>query len=364
MREDRVVAIYEIRGTQLIEHAPRDFAALDVWERRDLQALLVGQIDVLEPDLKVLAEEYGNWEDAKRRLDILALDRDGHLVVIELKRTNDGGHAELQALRYAAMISTLTFDDAVDAYAKTSARRSEADGTAVEIDARRDLHGFLGVPEDEEPILHEDVRIILVAADFGRELTTAVLWLNRFDRMDIRCVRLRPYDLDGRVLVNVEQIIPLREAADYQVRQRRKEVQRERVTADNRDWTRYTISVGDREIGPQNKRNSIRTLIEELVNEGVDPQRVAGELPAWAFRDVGLDSLQADDLRAAVAATVGGQPERYFLEHPIRHNGRTWVVSKSWGGASVERAMHGLVDAFPSLRVSFRAADSSAGGRR
>ena len=31
-------------------------------------------------------------------------------------RTDDGGHMELQALRYAAMVSTMTFTQAVEAY--------------------------------------------------------------------------------------------------------------------------------------------------------------------------------------------------------------------------------------------------------
>ncbi len=39
------------------------------------------------------------------------LDRQGYAVVVELKRTTDGGHMELQALRYAAMVSTMTSDD-------------------------------------------------------------------------------------------------------------------------------------------------------------------------------------------------------------------------------------------------------------
>jgi hypothetical protein len=45
------------------------------------------------------AEEYGLFEDSRRRMDLLALDHTGTLVVIELKRTDDGGHMELQALR-------------------------------------------------------------------------------------------------------------------------------------------------------------------------------------------------------------------------------------------------------------------------
>jgi len=39
-------------------------------------------------------------------------------VVIELKRTEDGGHMELQAIRYAAMVSAMTFDGAVEIYGR------------------------------------------------------------------------------------------------------------------------------------------------------------------------------------------------------------------------------------------------------
>jgi len=67
------------------------------------------------------------------------------------------------------------------------------------------------------------VRIILVAADFSKELTTSVMWLNQRD-LDIRCVRMRPYRDGARVLVDVQQVIPLPEAQDYIVRIREKAV--------------------------------------------------------------------------------------------------------------------------------------------
>src|SRR5581483_1821192 len=84
-------------------------------ERQDLQRLLKGSISVLGEELLVIAEEFSEWEDSKRRVDLLALDRSGALVVIELKRTEDGGHMELQAVRYAAMISTMGFQQTVAA---------------------------------------------------------------------------------------------------------------------------------------------------------------------------------------------------------------------------------------------------------
>ncbi len=80
-------------------------------------------------DLFVIAEEFGNWEDARRRIDLLALDKAGRLVVIELKRTDDGGHMELQAIRYAAMVSSMGFTEVADAYSAHRAKhRPDAEG--------------------------------------------------------------------------------------------------------------------------------------------------------------------------------------------------------------------------------------------
>lgn len=63
----------------------------------------------------------------------------------------------------------------------------------------------------------------MVSEDFGKELTTAVLWLREWS-IDIRCIRLRPY-LDGsKRLIEVQQIIPLPEADSYQVKLRQKEL--------------------------------------------------------------------------------------------------------------------------------------------
>ncbi len=193
------------------------FSEQKVRERADLQRLLRTQINVLGDDLYVLAEEFGDWEDSKRRIDLLAMDQDGNLVVIELKRTNDGGHMELQAIRYASMVSAMTFERAVQIHADFLAVLGEHAENA-----RERMLEFLNREEPDEESFAPDVRILLVSEDFGKELTTAVLWL-RDREIDIRCIRLRPYqDVDKR-LIDVQQIIPLPEAHEYQVQLREKE---------------------------------------------------------------------------------------------------------------------------------------------
>ena len=209
--------LYEMTPDSFRPLSKASFADLKVRERDDLQRLLRSQIEVLGDDLYVLAEEFSDWEDSRRRIDLLALDQQANLVVIELKRTNDGGHMELQAIRYASMVSTMTFERAEQIHGEFLAGVGEP---AEE--ARTRMLRFLGWEEPDEENFAPDVRIVLVSEDFGKELTTAVLWLRERD-IDIRCVRLRPYQ-DGEIrLIDVQQIIPLPEAHEYQVQVREKE---------------------------------------------------------------------------------------------------------------------------------------------
>jgi hypothetical protein len=277
------VPLYEITGDGLVHHENVTFAELELLERAHLQRLLRDDIRVLAEDLLVVAEEFGQWEDARRRIDLLAVDRTGHLVVIELKRTEEGGHMDLQALRYAAMVSAMRFDEVADAYTSYAARH-RVNG---DIDARGKLLDWFGVDEGEEDAaISSEVRIILVSADFGREITTTVLWLNRFEGMDIRCVRLVPYRLNERILLDVQQIIPLPEAADYQVRLRQKQKQQERSRGDGRDRTRYQVVI-DGQVLPEehSKRQAVRVVVESLVKRGA-PARSIGEVLGGRFRSI------------------------------------------------------------------------------
>jgi len=219
---------------QITDHSFRpipeaSFAEMRIGERTDLQRLLRTQVEVLGPDLYLLTEEFGDWEESKRRIDLLAIDSDANLVVIELKRTQDGGHMELQAIRYASMVSAMTFERAVQIHAEFLARLGQP---AAEAKSR--LLSFLDWDEPDEGTFAEDVRIILVAADFSKELTTAVLWLRDRD-IDICCIRFRPYLDNTTTMVDVQQIIPLPEAHDYQVQLREKEQQGRRQRAERYD---------------------------------------------------------------------------------------------------------------------------------
>lgn len=223
------MSLYEMTADAFRPLNQASFANMKVLERGDLQRLLRTQIDVLGNDLYVLTEEFGEWEDSRRRIDLLAIDREANLVVIELKRTTDGGHMELQSIRYASMVSAITFERAEQIHAEFLARINEP----VE-EARSRMLTFLNWDEPDEENFAQDVRIILVSEDFGKELTTAVLWLRDRD-IDIRCVRLRPYQDGATRLIDVQQIIPLPEANEYQVQLRQKEQVGRKIRAERYD---------------------------------------------------------------------------------------------------------------------------------
>ena len=163
------MSIFELEKDQIVQLPETSFIAEGVKERKDLQKILRSRIDILDPDLLVIAEEYGNWEESRCRIDLLALDRNANLVVIELKRTEGGGHMELQALRYAAMVSTMTFAQAVEAY------RGVLTLDGKDTDPEQEILDFLAWDDVDEESFASDVRLLLVAQDFSRELTTAVM---------------------------------------------------------------------------------------------------------------------------------------------------------------------------------------------
>lgn len=130
------------------------FAQEGLLERTHLQAALRDHIELVDRNLLVVAEEFGDFEGAHRRIDLLCLSREGRLVVLELKRTVDGGHMELQAIRYAAMVSTMTFQLLVSAFARYRRERGVTDES--EPDARSELLAWLDWDEEEEPVLSRE----------------------------------------------------------------------------------------------------------------------------------------------------------------------------------------------------------------
>ena len=345
--------IYRIHNDEIVPIQRTTFAEQGLRERQDLQTLLKTQIDVVAPDTLILAEEFSDWEDSRRRIDLLGIDRGANLVVIELKRTEDGGHMELQAIRYAAMVSTLTFEKLAEIH-----QRYLGDNGIEEDSATRILE-FLDWSEPDEEQFAQEVRIVLASADFSKELTTSVMWLNDFG-LDIRCVRMHPYVSDGQTLLDIQTVIPIPEMADYQVRIRDKKQKERESRKAARDFTRYDVHIDGEDFPAQSKRGMMFQIVSRILVNGETPEQVMTVIP-WkkGLFEILEGELTAEHAYQAIMESDRGgkipKAKRFFCgEGEVFHiNGKTYTLSNQWGSRTLE-AVGLLTEAFPGLKIEIK----------
>ena len=346
--------IFELAENEFRKIEETSFSVAGARERADLQRILQNQIEIIAPDTLIIAEEFGEWDDSRRRIDLLGVDKNANLVVFELKRTEDGGHIELQALRYAAMVSTMTFDKAVEVYSDYLSRKGNDE------DAAQSLLTFLKWDENDDEKFAQDVCIVLVSAEFSKEVTTTVLWLNDYG-LDIRCVRIKPYKDNGRTLVDIVQVIPLPEAIDYQVGVNVKN-RRERLSrVQNRDLTKYDATVFGKSEKRLAKRNAIFFVVKELCSSGVSPEKINKVIDSERRRFLHAegDLNSKDFIRNIVEQyKLDGKTIEYGRwycndDELIYFDGKTFAFHKMWGGDGWDTAMKLLRDNFPDAKINF-----------
>lgn len=190
----------------------RSFGELNLREREHLQEWLVHQPDALGEDLLIIQKEFDGFDETRERLDLLALDKAGNLVVIENKLDDTGRDVVWQALKYTAYVTPLKPAQIVEIYQRYLDRYCGG-GAATE-----QICEFMGVDDLDEAQINagNGQRMMLVAANFRREVTATVLWLlNR--GISVTCFRAIPYVHGDDVFIDLQQIIPTPEAADYMI---------------------------------------------------------------------------------------------------------------------------------------------------
>ena len=152
----------DIENKKLIKIPVTSFGELNLKERFDIQEWIDATPEILGEELLIMGKEL--LLPSGRRLDLLAVDKQGALVVIELKRDDSGTDVEWQAIKYASYCSSFSQDDVYKHFA-------EYLGTDID-DAQVKIEEFINCePED----LNQRQRIILVSKEFIRLLTFKLL---------------------------------------------------------------------------------------------------------------------------------------------------------------------------------------------
>jgi hypothetical protein len=355
--------LFEMTENDFRKIDPTSFGDENIKERQDLQRLLKDHIAEIAPDCMVIAEEFSNWEDSQRRIDLLCVDRQGNLVVVELKRDQKGQHMELQALRYAAMVSAMTFAEAVQTF-EQYVRKNYGDPSGC----AEQLRKFMAEGDDEDlPLQPEakfnrerDVRLILVSSGFSIELTTTVLWLRDRD-VDIRCVKMTPYRHEGKLLVQTEQVIPLPEAEDITVKigMKRAEERSARPPQPRlpKDPT-FEITVCGNKCARLHYDEAVFKAVALLRQCGVNLDEIKGALPTNRLVSC-KGRLNTEEMKRAIEQMEGWRgarlsPTNYDCESDrlIFDEDRTWALKRSKPGYAHKR-LEKLKKHFPT-KFDFR----------
>jgi hypothetical protein len=346
------MTIYEFTDEGIHRLQKTSFVDRGIHERRDIQRLLRDQIEIISDHTMVVAEEFGDWDASRRRIDLLCIDKEANLVVIELKRTEVGSHMELQAIRYSAMISTMTFDQVVKAH------KSYLSSIGSKDDAQQRILDFLEWDEPDEDLFAQDVRIVLASPEFSKELTSAVLWLN--DKgIDIRCVKMEPFYDGQRILLDIQQVIPLPETEQFQVQVRQKKQKEQQSRTTTRDFSKFTLTIGGQHYPGMNKRNLMYKLVSELIKAGANPEELT-EIISWRRGNLfisfdGLLDEEKFEEQLMVLDTGGKLPKtkRYFCKQDelFVFGNKTYAMTNQWGLRTLE-AVDLICSTYPQLKIS------------
>jgi hypothetical protein len=263
--------------------------------------------------LLVLGHQLAEFAEDRDRLDILALDRSGEIVLVELKVSDDFRVTDLQALAYAGAYAKRSRHDLARTLQRHLQRRADAeahpapsapDGAngassgapAITFEtAAAQIAAFIEVDDFEEWQPSQHVRIKLVAPSFPRRVLQTVKWLGDVYSVRLEAITVRLFETATNTFsIAFERLLPLPADEDFDMTIRERE---------NRQLVENT-----------SRRPAVLPL---LVNEG----KLRHDQTLWVTKSVlpveNRDLYDSDSpiFRVRVHAPDGSQPKLAWQEN-------------------------------------------------
>lgn len=181
-------------------------------ERNDLQEWIANNPSILGEELLIIQKEFDGFNNTNERLDLLAIDKQGNMVIIENKLDDSGRNVVWQSIKYAGYCSCLKKENIKNIY------QDYLNKNNIEQSAEKNIVEFLNASDYSEVELNMDLtqRIILVAKEFRNEVTNTVMWSRKYG-LDIKCIKISIFKLNDNEIIDVNQIIPVKDIADIMV---------------------------------------------------------------------------------------------------------------------------------------------------
>lgn len=209
----------------------------------NLAQILGGEEDSLT--MTIVGRQVLNKEGG--RSDLVALDDQGNLVVIEIKRDvkdciSRAEPFEFQAIRYAANYSQIrSREEILDKLYVPYIEKYEADKIQTPNSlsseyAKENLNRLLSSVVD----INRKQRIILISSDFDAQALSACAWLHQ-NGIDITCIKLAPMRYGEQVIIMADQLLPPPLLEQFIVPVTEPSASRIRSSTTNSDGSRATL---------------------------------------------------------------------------------------------------------------------------
>ena len=207
--------VFTVDGSAAQAAIPITLAEAGLKERQHLQEWVRAHPQILGSDVMIVTLEFGRWTGKtgaleQDRLDILGLSDDGHLVVVELKRDRAPDTVDMQALKYAALVSRFTMEKLAVVHAEYLSKHVGTSVTPNEAAQRlREHTGGLTEEGLGQP------RLMLMATEFPKTVTSTMAFLHQKLLLDVRLVSFQAYKTGSEVLITVSQFYPPPKMTDF-----------------------------------------------------------------------------------------------------------------------------------------------------
>lgn len=141
--------------------------------------------------------------DLRDAIDLLAIDRDGNVVVIELKQGRITRNVDFQALKYAAYTSHWDYEQLRDQFESFKNTSWGEDFYSNETTFTEALDEFC----NDDYTLNQDQRLLLVGESLAERLDLVARWLSDRD-IDITTVEVQLFEDDEQLFLEAEQTVP------------------------------------------------------------------------------------------------------------------------------------------------------------
>ncbi len=163
-----------------------------------LEATLVSDISILSPNLMVLGRQvptgYGKF------IDILAIDAEGNLSIVELKRDRTPREVVAQILDYASWVESLSYDEIAAIYAEKNNGKELEEGFAEVFEAS---------PPDK---LNQSHQLVIVASELDPSTERIINYLSDNYGVPVNAVFFRHFRDDEKEYLTRSWLIDPQEA--------------------------------------------------------------------------------------------------------------------------------------------------------